>query len=187
MRSRMRLAATILVLAAMVVVTSTGLRTAEAGPPQGFESDAEAALTALYQKVPAAKTLGAQAKAILIFPKIIKGGFLVGAQYGEGELPKDGKIADYYNIAAASYGFQAGLQWFAYAMFFMTDSALNSLDNTAGFEVGVGPSIVVIDAGKAKTLTTTTGRDDVYAFIFGQKGLMGGVGLQGSKITKISK
>ena len=84
---------------------------------------------------------------------------------------KDGQIAGYYNIAAASYGFQAGLQWFAYAMFFTTDSALNALDNTAGFEVGVGPSIVVIDAGKAKTLTTTTGRDDVYAFIFGQKGL----------------
>ncbi len=71
-------------------------------------------------------------------------------------------------------------------MFFMTDSALSYLENTAGFEVGVGPSIVVVDVGKAKSLTTTTGRDDVYAFVFGQKGLMAGLGLQGSKITKVS-
>ena len=184
MRTPLRLATTLLVLFT-VVVAATGPRRAEAASPQGFESDAEAALNTLYQKVPTAKPLAGQAKAILVFPKIVKGGFLIGAQYGEGELLKDGQIAGYYNIAAASYGFQAGLQWFAYVMFFMTDSALNYLDNTAGFELGVGPSIVVVDAGKAKTLTSTTGRDDVYAFIYGQKGLMGGVGLQGSKITKI--
>jgi lipid-binding SYLF domain-containing protein len=89
-------------------------------------------------------------------------------------------------MAAVSYGLQAGVQGFAYAMFFMTDSALSYLENSAGFEVGVGPSVVVVDAGKAKTLTTTTGRDDVYAFIFGQKGLMAGLGLQGSKITKVN-
>jgi lipid-binding SYLF domain-containing protein len=71
-------------------------------------------------------------------------------------------------------------------MFFMTDSALESLNSRAGFEIGSGPSIVVVDAGKARTLTTTTLRDDVYAFIFGQKGLMAGLGLQGSKITRIS-
>src|SRR5262245_27050915 len=186
MLTRIRLAGTIIVLG-MVVIAATGLRPADAASPQGFESDAQAALNALYEKVPSAKPLAAQAKGILIFPKIIKGGFLIGAQYGEGELLKDGQVAGYYNIAAASYGFQAGLQWFAYAMFFMSDSSLTYLDNTAGFEVGVGPSIVVVDTGKAKTLTSTTGRDDVYAFIFGQKGLMGGVGLQGSKITKISR
>jgi lipid-binding SYLF domain-containing protein len=72
-------------------------------------------------------------------------------------------------------------------MFFMTDSALTYLDNTAGFEIGVGPSIVVVNAGMAKTLTTTTGRDDVYAFIFRQKGLMAGLGLQGSKITRMGR
>ena len=186
MPKRIRFAATMLILAT-VVIAATGLRPAGAGSPQGIESDAEAALNTLYQKVPNAKPLGAQAKAILIFPKIVKAGFLVGAQYGEGELLKDGQITGYYNMAAASYGFQAGVQWFAYAMFFMTDSALNYFENSAGFEVGVGPNIVVLDAGKAKTLTSTTGRDDVYAFIFGQKGLMGGAGLQGSKITRINR
>jgi hypothetical protein len=72
-------------------------------------------------------------------------------------------------MAAASYGLQAGVQGLAYAMFFTTDSALSYSEDRAGFEIGVGPSVVVVDAGKAKTLTTTTGRDDVYAFIFGQK------------------
>jgi lipid-binding SYLF domain-containing protein len=72
-------------------------------------------------------------------------------------------------------------------MFFMTDAALSYLDKSEGFEVGVGPNVVVLDAGAAKTLTTTTARDDVYAFVFGQKGLMAGLGLQGSKISKLSR
>ena len=186
MPMRIRLAGTTLILT-MVVMAATGLRPAGAASPQGIGSDAQAALSALYQKVPIAKTLGAQAKGILVFPKIVKAGFIVGAQYGEGELLKNGQVAGYYNIAAASYGLQVGVQGFAYAMFFMTDSALNYLDNSAGFEIGVGPSIVVVDAGKAKSLTTSTGRDDVYAFIFGQKGLMAGLGVQGSKITKINR
>jgi lipid-binding SYLF domain-containing protein len=186
MQMRIRLAGTTLILA-MVVMAATGLRPAGAASPQGIDSDAQAALNALYQKVPVAKNLGAQAKGILVFPKIVKAGFIVGAQYGEGELLKDGQIAGYYNMAAASYGLQAGVQGFAYAMFFMTDSALSYLDNSAGFEIGVGPSIVVVDAGKAKSLTTSTGRDDVYAFIFGQKGLMAGLGVQGSKITKVNR
>ena len=185
MLQRIWWAGTTLILA-VTVMAATGLRSAGAAPPRGIDPDVQAALSALYQKVPQAKTLGAQAKGILVFPKIVKAGFLVGAQYGEGELLKGGKVASYYNMAAASYGLQAGVQGFAYVMFFMTDSGLNYLENSAGFEIGVGPSIVVVDAGKAKTLTTTTGRDDVYAFIFGQKGLMGGLGLQGSKITKVN-
>jgi len=187
MLMRNRLVGTTLIILAIAVMAAPGLRPAGAASPQGIDPDVEAALKTLYQKVPAAKTLGAEAKGILVFPKIAKAGFIVGAQYGEGELLKGGQLAGSYNMAAASYGLQAGVQGFAYAMFFMTDSALNSLENSAGFEIGVGPSIVVVDAGKAKTLTTTTARADVYAFIFGQKGLMGGLGLQGSKITKVNR
>jgi len=149
--------------------------------------DASAALAKLYEKVPEAKTLGAQAKGILIFPSIVKAGFMVGAQYGEGVLRKKGKNAGFYNTVAASYGLQAGVQSFGYVLFFMTDSALAYLDKSEGFEIGVGPSIVVLDEGKAKTLTTTTGKSDVYAFIFSQKGLMAGLGLQGSKISRMEK
>ena len=86
---------------------------------------------------------------------------------------------------AASYGLQVGVQKFGYALFLMNDKALTYLDKSDGWEIGVGPSIVV-DQGKAKTMTSTTLRDDVYAFIFSQKGLMAGLGIQGSKITKTS-
>ena len=71
-------------------------------------------------------------------------------------------------------------------MFFMTDSSLQYLNQSDGFEVGVGPSIVVVDEGMGKSTTTKTLKDDVYAFIFGQKGLMAGLGVQGNKITKIT-
>ena len=174
------------VILVMAAITLLGPRPAMAASAAAIDRDVDAALWKLYETTHAAKALAAQAKGILIFPNIVKGGFVVGAQYGDGALLKGGRTVGYYNILAASYGLQAGLQSFAYAMLFMTDSALNYLENSAGFEVGVGPSIVVVDAGMARTLTTTTAQDDVYAFIFGQQGLMAGAGLQGSKITKIS-
>jgi lipid-binding SYLF domain-containing protein len=151
---------------------------------QGADGEAAAALEALYKSTPEARTLAETAKGILVFPKIKKAGFIVGAQYGSGTLFQNSRPAGHYRMTAGSYGLQAGVQGFSYAMFFMTDGALKYLDNSAGFEIGVGPSIVVVDAGKAKTLTTTTARADVYAFIYGQKGLMAGLGLQGSKITR---
>jgi len=108
-------------------------------------------------------------------------------QIGDGALLRGGKTVGYYNSVAASYGFQAGVQKFGYALFFMTDSAVAYLDKSAGFELGVGPSIVLVDEGFAKTMTTSTLTQEIYAIVFDQKGLMGGVGIQGSKITRISK
>ncbi len=157
-----------------------------AADPATIDREVASALGALYNATPSAKPLAEKAKGILIFPNIVKAGFIVGAQYGDGALLKGGRTVGYYNIVAASYGLQAGLQSFAYAMLFMTDSGMNYLQNSAGFEVGVGPSIVVLDEGMAKSLTTETMRDDVYAFVFGQQGLMAGAGLQGSKITRIN-
>jgi lipid-binding SYLF domain-containing protein len=111
----------------------------------------------------------------------------VGGQYGEGALIKDGKTVAYYNTVSASYGLQIGLQKYGYALFFMTDSSLNWLDKSDGWEIGVGPSIVVVDVGAATSMTSTTLQSDIYAFFFDQKGLMGGLGLQGTKITKLEK
>ena len=145
------------------------------------------ALNQLYARQSSAKLLGQRAKAILVFPSIVKAGFMFGGQIGEGVLLKRGKPAGYYNTVAASYGLQAGVQAFGYALFFMNDAALKYLDASGGFEIGVGPSIVVVDEGMGKSLTSTTLTQDVYAFIFNQRGLMGGLGVQGSKITKISK
>jgi lipid-binding SYLF domain-containing protein len=147
--------------------------------------DANAALQKLYASAPAAKALGPKAHAILVFPKVTKAGLGVGGQFGEGALLKGGKAVAYYNTAGASMGLQAGAQQFGYALFFMNEKALAQLDKAEGFEVGVGPSVVVMDEGMAKSASTTTMKDDIYAFIFGQKGLMAGLGIQGNKITRI--
>ena len=130
--------------------------------------------------------MAAKAKAILVFPSITKAGFIFGGQFGGGgALRKDGKTVGYYNTVAASYGLQAGIQNYSYALFFMTDDALKYLDKSGGFEVGVGPSVVLVDEGMGRSMTTSTLQSDIYGFVFGQAGLMAGLGLQGSKITRI--
>ena len=151
-----------------------------------IEQEARAALQKLYSTSPAALELSKKAKGILVFPKIVKAGLIVGGQYGEGALFVDNKVKGFYNSVSGTFGLQAGAQTFGYALFFMTDDALKYLEKSSGWEIGVGPSVVVVDKGTAKTLTTTTGKADIYAFIFGQKGLMAGLGLQGSKISKIN-
>ncbi len=152
-----------------------------------LDRDGARALKNLYANNTAARLLGSKAKAVLVFPSMVKAGFMFGGQMGDGVLLANGRPVGYYNSVAASYGLQAGVQVFGYALFFMNNSALSYLDRSDGWELGVGPSIVVVDAGVGKSLTSTTITQDVYAFIFDQKGLMGGVGVQGSKITKISK
>ena len=165
---------------------AVGIHSAVAGNKAAeISANAQAALASLYAKVPEAKTLGAKAQAILVFPKITKAGFVVGGQHGDGALIKGGQAVAYYSTTGASFGLQAGAQTYGYAMFFMNDQALQQLDKADGFEVGVGPSVVVLDEGKAKNMTTTTMKDDIYAFIFGQQGLMAGVGIQGDKINMI--
>lgn len=152
-----------------------------------LNSTSKAALNKLIAKVPAAKALNEKAIAVLVFPSIKKAGLVVGGQYGEGVLWRNGKAVAYYSTGGASYGLQAGVQTYGYALFIMHENALKTLDAAEGFEVGVGPSIVVVDDGMAKSHTTTTMQDDIYAFIFSQKGLMAGLGIQGNKLTKLKK
>jgi lipid-binding SYLF domain-containing protein len=149
--------------------------------------DGQRVYNKLLATVPAAKALNEKAVAVLVFPKITKAGLMIGGQYGEGVLFKEGKPVAYYSTAGASYGLQAGAQTFGYVMMFMNEKALASLNTAEGLEVGVGPSIVVVDSGMGKSTTTTTALNDIYAFIFNQKGLMAGLGLQGNKITKLNK
>jgi len=99
----------------------------------------------------------------------------------------DGKVLGYYRARAVSYGLQAGAQTFSEALFLLTDSAITELTSGAGLSVGSGPSVVVVDAGMAKSLTTTTLKSDVYAFLFGQQGLMAGIGLQGQRIVRFDE
>ncbi len=148
--------------------------------------DSRAALSSLFAQNPGARALGKKAKGVLVFPSIVKGGFLIGAQGGNGAMIRDtGVISGYYQTAAASYGLQAGIQQFGYALFLMDDEAYRNLNRSGGWEVGSSPSLVIVDKGMATSLTTTTVDRGTYAFFFDPRGLMGGLSLQGSKITRI--
>ena len=170
-------------LAAAAPLASTFGAAAASDPD--LDRAAASALRRLTSGNPAARQVNDKAVAVLVFPKIVKVGFLLGGAYGEGALRQGGQTIGYYNSAAASYGLQAGAQWFGYALFFMNAGALSYLDKSDGWEIGVGPSVVVVDQGLAKKMTSTTLSQDVYAFIFNQKGLMAGLGIEGSKISKI--
>ncbi len=151
-----------------------------------LDKDAIIALDNLLKHSEAAATLSKTAKPILVFPNILKAGLGIGGHHGNGALRKEGKTIGYYKTVAGSYGLQIGAQSFGFAMFFMDDSGLNHLLNdNEGWEVGVGPSVVFIDQGMAKTMNNTTLTESVYVFTFNQQGLMAGAGIQGSKISKI--
>jgi lipid-binding SYLF domain-containing protein len=158
---------------------------AQAGDAADLSTDSAAALQRLYASSDKARQLGQKARAILVFPKIKKAGFMVGGQGGKGALFQGGRTVGYFSLFAGSFGLQAGVQTFSYALFFITQSALDYLKKSDGWAIGSGPSVVVVDEGFARTMNTTTLSQDVYAMPFGQKGLMAGLGLEGSKITRI--
>ncbi|MGN6719707.1 MAG: YSC84-related protein [Candidatus Binatia bacterium] len=177
-----RLGLTVTAISVAIAFSSVSLAASKAT----IDRDAKATLDKLYKNNPGAKALGDKSVAVLVFPSIVKGGFIIAGQFGDGALRKNGKSVAYYRSLAASYGFQAGAQAFGYVLFFMDEDSLRYLDNSGGFELGTGPSLVVLDSGFGKNFSTTTLQKGIYAFIFDQKGLMGGVGIQGTKITKIN-
>lgn len=174
-------------VATFAAATLISIQVAVAATAEELRRDAQAALNSLYAKNPGANAIGKSAVAVLVFPSVVKAGLGIGGQFGEGVLFRGGKAAAYYNTTGASIGLQAGAQKYGYALFFLGEDTLKALDTAQGFEVGVGPSVVVADEGIAKSTTTTTVRDKIYAFIFDQKGAMAALGIQGNKITKINK
>lgn len=158
-----------------------------AASAEDLNQDAAQALTTLYSHNPTAEVIAKKAKAILVFPKIIKAGLVFGGAYGEGVLMKSGKATEYYNSVAASWGLQAGAESYAYVVFLMSDKAVNYLATSNGWELGVGPSVVVVNEGVAKNLSTSTLKDDAYAFITDQQGLMASVSIEGTKISRIKR
>jgi lipid-binding SYLF domain-containing protein len=181
---RLTLAFLVFLMAATTLITPNPAYGASAAE---IDRGVRSALQQLYAESPSARVLGQKAKAVLVFPSIVKGGFIVGGQYGEGALLRNGKTGGYYSTIQASYGLQAGLQKYGYALFLMSDSAIDWVNRSNGWELGTGPSIVIVDAGIAKSMSTTTLHSEIYAFFFSQRGLMAGLGLQGTKITRISK
>jgi lipid-binding SYLF domain-containing protein len=177
-----RLRSTFMLAAALFVLRAGSAHASRAAE---LRASSATALKKLYAAQPSARMLGERAKAILVFPKILKAGFIVGGQAGDGAMQQGGKTVGYYRTVAGSYGLQAGIQEYGYALFFMNQGALDQFNKTKGFEVGIGPSLVIVDEGIAKSITSNTVTSDVYAFVFSQRGLMAGLGIQGSKITRI--
>lgn len=184
---RARLSILRLLISLVATASLFGLLQAPAAAQDyGLEGEARWALNRLMATVPTAKMLEERAYATLVFPDITKAGFLVGGEYGNGVLFRRGGISGYYNLAGVSYGFQAGAQTYSLVMFFMNEWSWRALNMRDGLQVGVGPSVVVLDEGKARTITSTTVTSDVYAFVFGEQGLMAGAGLEGTKITRLN-
>ncbi len=148
--------------------------------------NSEAALESLYGKEPLAKAIREKAAGVLVFPSITKAGFIVGGSSGDGVLFKNGRAIDYYKTASVSVGFQAGMQSFGYALFFMTDAALeNFRKSDSGWDAGAEANVVVAQSGASAEATAETAKSEIVAFVFDQKGVMGGVSLGGQKVTKV--
>lgn len=172
---------------ATVMVTIGVQSQARAATAEDLNADATQALNKLYKANPTAKAISEKAVAVLVFPSIVKAGLIFGGAYGEGVLKDGAKFDSYYNSLTGSWGLQAGAQSYGYAVFLMNRKAVNYIHESKGFEIGVGPTVVVVDEGIAKNLSTSTLKDDAYAFIFDQSGLMAGISIEGTKITQIKR
>lgn len=158
-----------------------------AASAEDLDQDAAQALQTLYKSSPVAENLAKTAKGILVFPKILKAGLIFGGSYGEGVLTKNSIQSGYFNSVSASWGWQAGAESYGYVVFLMSDKAVKYLDTSKGWEFGVGPSVVVVNEGIAKNLSTSTLKNDAYAFIFDQQGLMASLSIEGTKISRIKR
>jgi len=160
---------------------------AHAATAEDLTTDARQALATLYKTNPGAEALSHKARAILVFPNVVKAGLVFGGSYGEGVLIRGDRVAGYYNSVSGSWGLQAGAQSYGYVVFLMSRKADRYINESHGWEIGVGPTIVVVHEGAAKNLSTTTLKDDAYAYIFNQQGLMASLSIEGTKISKIKE
>jgi lipid-binding SYLF domain-containing protein len=167
---------TIFLLAAFTLSVSAASRTE-------LNANIRAAITELKTN-PAADELAQASAGMLVFPKVVKGGFIVGGEYGKGALLVGGSIIQYYRLASVSVGFQAGGQARSRVILFMTPAALEEFRYSDGWEVGIDGSITAIQFGVDKQIDTNTMRDPIIGFTFKNKGLMGGVSFEGSKFWK---
>jgi len=174
-----------LAMAAAAVVSIGAPTLAWADSREQLAADGTRALHKLEAAEPRSKRFAHEARAVLVFPSVLKAGFVFGGETGNGVLFEHGRPVGYYNMSGGSWGLQIGGQDFSYALFFMTDSSLDYLKKSDGFSAGTGPSIVVVNKGAGAEADTTTLSHDVYAFPFGEKGLMADLTLQGTKITRI--
>jgi lipid-binding SYLF domain-containing protein len=184
--SRRSIHHTLLALSAAFLLGSGG-SAAYAATADDLNRDSAAALQTLYKANPTAEVIAKKARAILVFPKVVKAGLVFGGSYGEGVLMKGSQVVEYYNSVSASWGWQAGAESYAYVVFLMSDKAVKYLAQSKGWEFGVGPSVVLVNEGVAKNLSSSTLKDDAYAFISDQQGLMASLSIEGTKISRIKR
>ena len=152
-----------------------------------IDTSVDVALEQFQKDVKGADEFLASAKGVLVLPNVVKAGFVVGGSYGEGALRIGGKTVDYYNTAAASWGFLAGAQSVRVIIVFMQEDALNKFRASQGWEAGVDGSVTLVNVGAAGTIDTTNIKDPIVGFVFGNKGLMADLSLTGTKYTKIQR
>ena len=184
--STQRIAIFYLSLAATLIALFLSAAPAHAASTTEIDHQVDQTLTT-FQKIEGAKAFLSIAKGVLVFPKVYKAGIGVGGEYGEGALRVGGKTVDYYSTAAASVGFQLGAQAKSIIVLFTDESALEKFRESKGWKVGVDGSVALVDIGAGKAVDTATIKDPVIGFIFGQKGLMYNLTLEGSKFTKLDK
>ena len=176
-----------LALAAAVTASFLAPQLAQADSAREIEAGVNATLAKFYRQVGPARELAKQAAGILVFPNVIKAGFGVGGEYGEGALRVRGRTVAYYSTIAASIGFQLGAQARSVVIMFMTDRALAKFRRSDGWEAGVDGSVTLVTLGAGGTIDTNNIKRPIIGFIFGAKGLMYNLTLEGSKISRIRR
>lgn len=171
----------------MFVSGLISVQSTEAASAREIDVSVDVALENFAKKVVGSNELSKISKGILVFPSVYKAGFVFGGEYGEGALRIGGKTVDYYNTVAASFGFQLGAEVKTVILVFMKDEALQKFRASEGWEAGVDGSIALITVGIGDSLDTTNVKDPIIGFVFGQKGLMYNLTLEGSKFTKMDK
>ncbi len=179
---------TLLAAAAVLVISGSLVSCASVEwSASRIDSEANTALQVFRQDVNGAQLFLDQAAGYLVFPRVIKVGVAVGAETGEGVLRIGGRSVDYYRTSSGSIGFQAGAQAKSIVIAFMTKESLQQFRNSSGWKVGIDGSVALIDIGVGKTIDTDNIRDPVIGFIFGSRGLMYNLTLEGSKYSRLHK
>jgi lipid-binding SYLF domain-containing protein len=175
----------LILIAAQAIVAASPR--SEAASAAGINADAKATLHSFVRQIGGARELGSKAAGILVFPSVVKAGIGFGGEYGEGVLLVHDRLAGYYNLVSASFGFQLGVQERSVIIMFMTNEALAGFNRRAGLKVGVDASVTIVTLGAGRSIDTDKITSPVIGFILDPKGLMYNLTLEGSKISRISR
>jgi lipid-binding SYLF domain-containing protein len=176
----------IMVIVCLIVMVFPTVKTSFAASAKEIDEKADAAMELLRNEMKNGVDY-LNAKAVLVIPRIIKAGFFVGGEYGEGVLRTHGKAVDYYSVASGSFGVQVGLQVRSLVLVFMQDEVLKRFRESSGWKVGADGSVVLVNMGVSGFADTATANAFIVGHIFDQRGLMVNVSLEGAKFTKLRK